>query len=192
MPATNQKVSTPRGCAVVIFAVLALFSALCTVFALVVTCAQAWQEHQQKSWPVVTATVDACEARRNSTRGRHRLYIDCTFTYAVHGEINTAELYSGYFYAPEVPQYPANQGAPFYDWLDRHPKGTPIAVRYNPANHSKIVIDSDFYPGGGSRTHDNLTLLAFFGILFLVSFTVAKILIPRKQQPPPAENTPLG
>jgi hypothetical protein len=39
--------------------VLAAFSGLCTIFASVVTAAQAWQDHAQKRWPEVTARVDS-------------------------------------------------------------------------------------------------------------------------------------
>jgi len=39
-------------------AVLVLLSGLCTIFASVVTAAQAWQEHAQARWPEVTGRVD--------------------------------------------------------------------------------------------------------------------------------------
>ena len=191
-PRTN--ISTARGWSLLIFAVLALLSAMCTLFALVVTAAQAWQEHAQKSWPVVTATIDQCGTTRSSTNGRHRLAIDCTLHYSAGTEINSVRMFSPYFPAPELPQYPANQGAPYYDWIDRHPPGTPIAIRYNPAKHSKFVVDSDFYPRGGPHTHTNLVLLAFFAAVFAVSLALVRALRPAPQSTPSATDSaaPLG
>jgi hypothetical protein len=39
---------------------LVVFSGLCTIFVLVATAAQAWQEHAQARWPEVTARVEKC------------------------------------------------------------------------------------------------------------------------------------
>jgi hypothetical protein len=43
------------------------------MFALVVTAAQAWQEHAQARWPEVTAHVDRCGLDQTST-GRREKY----------------------------------------------------------------------------------------------------------------------
>ena len=39
---------------------LGTFAGLCTVFALIVSVADKWQEHAQESWPEVTAIVERC------------------------------------------------------------------------------------------------------------------------------------
>lgn len=59
-----------------ILALLMVFSGLCTIFVLVVTVAQAWQEHAQASWPEVTAQVEENELVQSST-ARNREYIRC-------------------------------------------------------------------------------------------------------------------
>jgi hypothetical protein len=57
-------------------AVLVVFSGLCTIFASVVTAAQAWQEHAQARWPEVTARVDTCGLNQTSS-GPRRYRIRC-------------------------------------------------------------------------------------------------------------------
>lgn len=159
--------------------VLVLFTGACTIFALIVTAAQAWQEHAQKSWPEVTAHVDTCRFQRNSSNGRHKLYIACRFIYAVGGEQNSTNMYSTYFPAPEVAQYPRNQMQPFEAWLDAHPPGTPVVLRYDPANHKKALIASDFMPRGAPRTPNNIKLLICFAASFAVLLTLVQFARPR-------------
>jgi hypothetical protein len=179
-PDTTPEVSRARGLLFVCLVVLALLTGACTIFALVVTAAQAWQEHAEKSWPEVTAHVDTCRFERNSTRGRHKLYIACRFTYEVGAEQNAISIYSTCFPAPEVAAYPPNQQKPFEDWLDAHPPGTPIALRYDPANHKKAVISADFMPRGGPHTQNNIKLLTFFALSFIVLLSLTQLTRPRK------------
>ena len=74
-------------------AVLVLLSGLCTIFASVVTAAQAWQEHAQARWPEVTARVDTCGLDQTSS-GPRTYYIHCRLSYAVGAEQNVANVYS--------------------------------------------------------------------------------------------------
>jgi hypothetical protein len=46
---------------------LGLFAGLCSTFALVVTMAEAWQEHAQAQWPVATARVERCGLHSTSS-----------------------------------------------------------------------------------------------------------------------------
>jgi len=159
--------------------VLVVLLGLCTIFALVVTAAEAWQEHVQARWPEVTARVDTCGLSRSSTGRRGRFHIRCRLSYAVGAEQNAANLYSRYVPSPEVWQYPPNQIAPLEEWVDEHPSGTPIVLRYDPANHTKVMLVADYMPGGGPRTTNNVKLLEFFAGGFLVLLLFARITRPR-------------
>src|ERR1700722_17875180 len=127
---------------------LVLFLGLCTVFASVVTVAQAWQEHVQARWPEVTARVDECGLERTSSNRRGKFYIHFRFSYAGGGEQNMTNVYSTNVPAPEIWQYPPNQIAAFEEWVDEHPQGTPIVVRYDPADHTKVVLVVPRMPRG--------------------------------------------
>jgi hypothetical protein len=160
--------------------VLVVFFGLCTMFALVVTVAQAWQEHLQARWPEVTARVDDCGLTRTSSNGSRKLYIRCRLSYAVGPEQHAADLYSSNVPAPEIWQYPPNQMAPLEEWVNDHPEGTPIDVQYDPANHANVVLSADFMPPlGGPRTPHNLKLLEVCAGSFLVLLTIARLTRPR-------------
>ena len=119
---------------------MVLLSGLCTIFGSVVTAAEAWQEHAQARWPEVTARVDRCGLDQTSTGRRDRYYIHCRLSYAVGAEQNVANVYSANAPSRTVWQYPPNQIGPLEDWVEKHPPGTPIAVHYDPAHHTKIVL----------------------------------------------------
>lgn len=157
---------------------VALFG-LCTLFALVVTAAQAMQEHAQESWPQVTGRVDQCQMQQSSTRRRQMYNIRCQMSYAVGAEQNVANVYSTSVPSSQVWQYPPNQIGPFEDWLNAHPPGTPIVVRYDPARHSKMIIATDYMPRGGPNTPNNIKLLALFGGGFLFLFGLARFTRPQ-------------
>jgi hypothetical protein len=159
--------------------VLVALLGLCTIFASVVTVAQAWQEHLQARWPELTARVDECGLNRTSTGRREKFYIRCSLSYAVGAEQHATKIYSGNVPSPEIWQYPPNQIAPFEEWVNDHPQGTLIVVRYDPANHTKIVLVAANMPGGGPRTPNNVKLLEFLTGSFLVLLTIARITWPR-------------
>ena len=159
--------------------VLAALFGLCTIFASVVTVAEAWQEHLQSRWPEVTARVDDCGLARSSTGRRQNFHIRCRLSYAVGAEQAAANIYSTNVPSAEIWQYPPNQIAPFEEWVDEHPEGTPIVVRYDPANHTKVVPVTDNVPRDGPRTPNNVKVLEFFAGGFLVLLTTARITRPR-------------
>lgn len=154
-----------------------LFAGLCTIFALVVTVAQGWQEHAEEQWPQVTAQVDTCGMAQSSTGRRDRYHIDCCFSYTVGAEHFVARAYSMNVPRPEVWQYPANQIAPFEEWVEAHPPGTPIGVRYDPGNHQKAVLVNDV-PRGRPHTPQNLKLLGFFATSCVILLAIARIARP--------------
>lgn len=73
--------------------VLVLLFGLCTVFALVVTVAQAWQENLQARWPEAAARVDQCGLVRTSSGRRGKFYIRCRVNYALGAEQHAANIY---------------------------------------------------------------------------------------------------
>jgi hypothetical protein len=157
-------------------ALLGVFAGLCTIFALVVTAAEAWQEHAEARWPETMARVDRCYLHETSTRGRNRYYIDCRLSYAVGREQIAAHVYSGHVPGREVPQYPPNQIGPLEDWVDRHPPGTEMAVRYDPTRPNKIVLVATDMPlAAGPHTANNLKLLGFFAAGSVLLLCVARV-----------------
>jgi len=160
-------------------AVLVVFSGLCTIFVSAVTAVQAWQEHAQAKWLEVTAHVDTCALRQNSSSPK-RYYISCRLAYTVGAEQNIARVYSSNVPPPNVWQSPPNQIAPLEEWVGQHPPGTPILMRYNPAYHSKAVMASDYLPPlGGPHTPHNIKLLEVCAGSFLVLLALARITRPR-------------
>jgi hypothetical protein len=172
--------------------VLVLFLGLCTVFASVVTVAQAWQEHLQARWPEVAARVDECGLQRSSSGRREKFHIRCRLKYAVGAEQYATNIYSRNVPSPEIWQYPPNQIAPFEEWVNNHPPGKSIVVRYDPAKHTKVVLVATNMPGGGPRTPSNVKLLEVCAGSFLVLLTIARITRPRSLSGDGYSSMPLG
>jgi Protein of unknown function (DUF3592) len=172
--------------------VLVLLFGLCTIFASVVTVAQAWQEHAQARWPEVTARVDRCSLDQKSTGRREGYYIHCRLSYAAGAEQNVANVYSRNVPSRNVWQYPPNQIGPFEEWVDEHPPGTPIVLRYDPADHTKVVLVAANMPFGGPRTPNNVKLLEFMAGGFLVLLTIARIARPRSPWQSRGSSMPLN
>jgi hypothetical protein len=166
-------------------ALLAAFTALCTIFAAIVTAAQAWQEHAQARWPEVTARIDQCGLEQASTRRSQMYHIKCRLKYDVDAQQLRTNVFSSNVPSRAVWQYPPDQIAPLEQWLDEHPAGTPILVHYDPANHRKVVLVSTYLPPlGGPRTPSNLKLLAVCAALFLVLLTITRLTRPSLVGPP--------
>jgi hypothetical protein len=158
---------------------LALLMGSGTVFVSVVTAVQALQEKAQARWPVVTAHVDACDLAMSSA-GPRRYYIGCRLGYEVGAEEHEAHFYSRGVPPADVWQSPPNQIAPLEVWLQGHPSGTPIELRYDPADHGKAVIASDYLPPfGGPHTPRNLKLLAACAASFVALLACARPIRPR-------------
>jgi hypothetical protein len=89
-------------------------------------------------------------------------------SYFVGDAQQAASIYSRTVPGPDVWQYPPNQIGPLQDWMEAHPPGTPISVRYDPADHAKVVLVATDMPGAGPRTGSNIRQVEFWGGSFLV------------------------
>ena len=165
--------SMPAWLGLFMFGIVALLalSGLSTIFVGVITAAQAWEEHAQEHWPTVTARVEKCYLRQSSTRNRDRYYISCRFSYQIGFEQNEANIYSLRV------QWPFT--GPLQEWIDAHPAGSPIEVRYDPANHKNIVLMPPYMPGKGPHTTNNVKLLIVCAVSFLVLLLVTRVMWPR-------------
>jgi len=136
--------------------VLVILSGLCTIVVSVGTAVQAWQEHAQEKWPEVTAHVDSCELEQVSDGGQ-KCHISCRLSYAVGPERNVATVSSRNAPSRGVWQYPRNQIRPLEEWIEAHPPGTPISLRYDPAKHTEVVAMDKLI--GGTHTQGNIRCL---------------------------------
>ena len=141
--------------------VLSLFTGLCSIFVLIATLAQGWQEHAQAQWPEASALVQRCGVDIYTHKPKQRYWIDCRIRYLVGGEEIVTVVHSRSTPAPRrvISQHPAMQFGLMQEWVDGHSPGTPIAVHYDPADHRKAVVVATDMPLGGPRTPDNLKLL---------------------------------
>jgi hypothetical protein len=158
---------------------LGLFAGLCSIFALVVTAAEGWQEHAQAQWPEATARVQGCGVDLYTHRSE-AYWIDCRISYLVGGEEIVTEVHSRTTPAPSkvIWQYPAAQIGLMQEWVDEHPPGTPIVVHYDPANHKKAVLLATDMPLGGRRTPANLRLLGIAAGSCVLLLAIARITRP--------------
>jgi hypothetical protein len=147
------------------------FLGLCTVFVLVVTVLEAWQEHVQRQWPEVTATIQNCGVRVSRRgysgpfdSGGGSYYIRCHIGYPVGTDVAVANIYSTSTRAPNLlnHQDPWAAVRVLQAWVDTHPPGTPITVHFNPNHHQKAVLVATDMPLGGPRTPANLKFLGIF------------------------------
>jgi hypothetical protein len=163
-----------RGWLLLLAGFFGLFAGLCTVFALVVTAAEAWVEHPQAQWPQATARVQRC-GLDVYTHNPETYWIDCSLSYTVRGEEIVSHVHSRAIPAPRRWQYPAGRLEQLQEWVDEHPEGTPMTVHYDPANHKKAVLVTTDMPLGGPRTPDNLKLLGFIAVSCAVLLGIARV-----------------
>ncbi len=156
---------------------LGLFAGLCTIFVLVVTVAQGWQEHAEAQWPQATALVQRCGLDIYTHKPAEAYWINCRISYLVGAEEIVAKVHSRTTPAPQrvIWQHPANQFGFMQEWVDQHPPGTPIAVHYDPANHSKAVLVVTDMPLGGPLTPANLKLLKLTAGICVLLLAIAGI-----------------
>jgi len=173
-----------RGLVLLLLVFFGLTAGLCTVFALVVTVANAWVEHAQAQWPSVTAHVQKCGLDIYIHK-RETYWIDCSISYVVRGEEIASHVHSHSAPAPRrvIWEYPAGQFDKMQAWVDEHPEGTPIVVHYDPANHKKAVLVATDMPRGGPDTPNNLKLLGFFAVFSALLLMAARIVRPRATAP---------
>src|SRR6202035_6085374 len=99
--------------------VLGFFAGLCSMFALVVTAAQAWQEHAQAQWPQAAATVQTCAVEIYMHKQKS-YWIECRISYPVGAEQVVTRVHSRSSPAPSrvVSQHPTAQIDLMQDWVD--------------------------------------------------------------------------
>jgi hypothetical protein len=137
------------------------FVALCALFSLIVTAGVAWQEYRETHWPAATATIRQCRVERASRRSTSNI-IDCRIRYVVGNETVMSSIRSGSWPAPEktIWEFHPGQAQETFDkmqgWVEAHPPGTTIAVRYDPASHAKAALVTTDMPLGGARTPGNV------------------------------------
>jgi hypothetical protein len=159
-----------------IVGLLGLFCGLCAIFALVVTVAQAWEEHAQAQWPQVTARTQNCAMVLYSYKAK-TYHIECRITYVLGSEEVGTLIHSRSTPAPQrvLGSRPAAQVELMEDWVQAHSQGTPISVHYDPANHRKAALVTTDMPLGGPNTPNNLKLLGFFASACIVLLTISRI-----------------
>ena len=160
---------------------MSLVAGLCTVFGLVVTVGEAWQEHSEGQWPEVTGQIQKCGVDLYNPSGTEYFRIDCEIGYSVGDTEITTEVYSRTIPSPQrmIWQYPTGQIGTMQDWVDQHPRGTPIVVHYDPANRRNAVLVATDMPLGGPRTPSNMKLLEAVAASFVILLTIAQIIRPR-------------
>lgn len=157
------------------------FVGLCTLFAAVVTAVQAWQERERARWPELVARVDRCDLATYLQKRRSRsYYINCSIRYPVGSDEIVSRVSSRSTPAPDRVIW---QAEPIFnemqDWVNRHPRGTPMAVRYDPANPRRAALETTDMPLGGPQTPDNLRLVEVGTAGCLVLLAVGWIVWPR-------------
>jgi hypothetical protein len=152
-----------------------VFLGLCSIFALVTTAAGAWYEHVEMSWPQTPAVIKQCRAGRSFPNGggtrANPWLIECRIAYAVNGTPIETEIDSATTLSSEV-------FASMSDWVELHKSGATLVVRYDPANHSKVVLTATDMPIGGPRTPGNLQTLLYFAFACAIFLVVAGITRP--------------
>jgi uncharacterized protein DUF3592 len=173
---------------------MGLFAGLCTIFALVVSIAEAWREHTQAGWPQVAARIQRCSVDQHQgfrrSAPRYTAYIECRISYVIGVEEIVTKVRSHSIPAPHPGywQYPPAHLEPLQDWVDEHRRGSTIVVHYDPADHKNAVLIGTDMPYSGPRTPNNLKLLAIAAIACFVLLTMARMLRP---SPLPGSNPPI-
>jgi hypothetical protein len=157
-----------------------LGAGLCTVFALVVTAAEAWQDQVRAQWAEASAQIQRCDLDVY-THNPESYRIDCAITYKVRGEQIVSHVFSRCTPAPRrvIWQSPPNPFDLMQQWVDAHPAGKPIAIQYDPANAGKSVLVVTDMPLAGPTTPNNLKLLAVCAASCVVLLAIARPVRPR-------------
>jgi hypothetical protein len=176
MQGVRQNNAGWRGWVTFVAATLGLFTGLCALFALVVTAAQAWQEHAEAQWPEATAQVQQCGLHLYSRRYQ-KYWIQCDIHYEVHGQEIAARVHALSAADPSRVIWESSPGGfgRMQEWVDEHPQGATIRVHYDPRHTQKALIFENGVPLGGPKTPDNLKLLGFFAVSCVVMVTIARV-----------------
>lgn len=157
-----------------------LSAGLSAVFLLAVTAALAWQDHTHARWPGAIAQVERCGLDPYPPDPKY-YRIDCSVRYTAGGEEIVSHVYSRTTLDPRhiFWEYPTSRFARLEEWVAAHPKGTAIAVHYDPANHGKLVLVETDMPMGGPETSFSLRLLEIAAASCVVLLAIVRILRPK-------------
>jgi hypothetical protein len=157
---------------------LGLFFGLCTIFALVVTAAEAWRENAQAKWPAAKARIQRCGVDPYGSGRRASYRIQCRISYLVGDEEIVTKVGSRSIPSPQrmIWEYPSGRLDRMEAWANGHPQGTAMAVHYDPANHKNAVLVVTDMPLGGPHTPDNLKLLTIAAVGCVVMLSIARIM----------------
>ena len=156
-------------------ALLSLFSGLCTIFVLIVTVADAWQEQQQQTWPETTATIERCSVNphiplRSATR-TPVWHIQCRIAYSVgSSEVKTS------IRSRSTTSSWGGSTQRMHQWITEHRSGTPIMIHYDTQKPTTAVLTATDMPYGGPTTPDDLKLLLIVFCSFVFLLLLAKYL----------------
>lgn len=159
-------------------AFLTLFAGLCTIFALIATVADAWNEHQQQNWPEATATVERCSVDPyiplRSASGTPVWQIHCRIAYPVGSDqiqtgIRSRSTASGW----------GGDKEGMRQWVTQHRSGTSITIHYDPQKPTTAVLTTTDMPYAGPRTPNDIKLVVMALSAFFVLSFLAKYLRPR-------------
>ena len=161
---------------------LGLFAGLCSVFAAVVTIADAWREHTEAGWPETIGKIQKCSVdpyypfRRQGPR--IVWHITCRISYEVDAEEISATIRSR-------SASPGRDVTAMHRWVAQHRPETAIDIRYDPSDHKKAVLTATDMPYAGPRTPDNLRLLLIAAGSCVVLITIARLMGRRTSELPP-------
>jgi Protein of unknown function (DUF3592) len=153
---------------------LGLLAGLCTAFILVVTVGVAWREHAQESWPEVPATIERCSVDLRYFNGPAdpdpTWWIECRIGFRTETDQIKTTIHSGHRSNP-------SQGYPelMNQWVNDHPSGSQIVIRYAPDDHKTVILSRDYMPNGEPKTRYNLKFLIACFISCICLLIIAKL-----------------
>jgi hypothetical protein len=156
--------------------VFAFFFALCALAMTVKTGIDAYRENKQAQWPSVVATITRLTVQKIPAGSHGEWYIEFVVRYSVDGEELTSSTRS--------------HGGAFWEelymrrWASRHPPGTPLPIRYDPQNHSKVVLEAGDMPESGPQAQDDLEAILFFSALAVILVILGRLLQRRQLETP--------
>ena len=104
-------------------------------------------------------------------------YIRCHLKYVVGGEQNVTTVLSKNVSLGVW----RDRVGPLEQWIDEHPPGTPILVRYDPADHKQVVTTDKLV--GGPHTQSNIKICEVCAGSFVVLLAIARITRPYLPDP---------
>jgi hypothetical protein len=178
--AEAQNLPTWRRVAVLLSGFFTVAAGLSTIFVLVMTAAQAWQEHNQAQWPATMAQVQSCSLDIYTYQS-DAYWINCSVSYQVNSEKITSRVHSLTISSPRgvIGQNPSGQFDRMQAWVDVHPEGTPIKVHYDPVNYGKAVLVETDMPRGGPQAPNGLKLLGYCAASFVLILAISRIVRSR-------------